>query len=68
MRSKEDLQKIEEIKKILDELSAFFGPEAKEKGLSLMSLPVPAGDKTTIFSDNDKLYGILRNLIKNAIK
>jgi PAS domain S-box-containing protein len=55
------------VNKLLDELYVFFEPETKTKELSLISLPL-SEDKTTILGDNDKLYGILRNLIKNAIK
>ena len=56
------------INNLFDELFAFFNPEANAKGLSLISLPTLSDDKAIVFTDNDKLHGILTNLIKNAIK
>ncbi|RLD58490.1 MAG: hypothetical protein DRJ05_07935 [Bacteroidetes bacterium] len=56
------------INKLLDELFAFYKPEADSKGLSLTLLPTLSNRQATIFTDNYKLYGVLANLIKNAIK
>jgi len=47
---------------------SFFEPEAKQKGIGLsfeMGLP---NDEAFLKTDNDKFYGILTNLVKNAIK
>jgi CheY-like chemotaxis protein len=52
----------------LNELLALFGPEAKLKSLSLISIPTLSENDCTIITDNHKLYGILSNLIKNAVK
>ncbi len=54
------------LNKLFNELYVFFDREVKAKGLSLISSPPE--NQITIFTDNDKLYGILVNLIKNAIK
>ncbi len=56
------------LNQLLDELYAFFAPEANSKGLTLTTLPMLSFDGFTIFTDNNKLHGILTNLIKNAIK
>jgi len=51
-----------------DYLYNFFSIEAETKGLKL-SLKIPNnGYKTSITTDPEKLYAILSNLIKNAIK
>lgn len=49
-------------------LYTFFKPEAEKKGLSLhINSILQAGDET-IITDREKLYAILTNLTKNAIK
>lgn len=49
-------------------IQTFFGPEAQDKGIQL-SLIKPLTDEETIIStDREKLYAILINLVKNAIK
>jgi len=56
------------IKEQLEYLYSFFKPEAEVKGLKLRySMQLPASEATLI-SDKDKLYAIMANLIKNAIK
>ncbi|MCF8221973.1 MAG: response regulator [Bacteroidales bacterium] len=46
----------------------FFKPEAETKGIKLFfTNPLPAKD-VTIKTDREKLYAILTNLVKNAIK
>jgi PAS domain S-box-containing protein len=46
----------------------FFKPEAEIKGLQLM-LKTSLPDKEAIIeTDNEKIYGILTNLVRNAIK
>jgi len=52
----------------LDFLFNFFETEANLKGLEFsMKCPLPL-EKATINTDREKLYAILTNLIKNAIK
>jgi len=52
----------------VSELVQFFIPEAAEKGLTLtFEKMLPEAD-STILTDAQKLYSILNNLIKNAIK
>jgi len=46
----------------------FFAPEAKKKGLSLSCNIPESRDHLIINTDKEKLYAILTNLIKNAIK
>ncbi|MFW5916562.1 MAG: PAS domain S-box protein, partial [Bacteroidota bacterium] len=52
----------------LSYLYTFFQPEAEAKELKLtVTKPLP-GDKTLIYTDKDKFYLVLSNLIKNAVK
>jgi len=52
----------------LEILYAFFKNEAQNKGL-LFHLKVPKGNiQITVSTDREKLYAILSNLIKNALK
>ena len=53
---------------MMDELYSFHAHEAKLKGLSLYLEPIANNEIVSIITDNDKLHGILTNLIKNAIK
>lgn len=46
----------------------FFKPEAEKKGLKLSFKNGLPENESIILTDNEKLYGILTNLIKNAIK
>jgi signal transduction histidine kinase/ActR/RegA family two-component response regulator len=49
-------------------IQTFFRPETQEKGIELI-LRKPSVEKETIISsDHEKLYAILINLVKNAIK
>ena len=52
----------------LENLYAFFKPEADKKGLQLSCKIPPTSQDICILTDSDKLCGILTNLIKNAIK
>jgi PAS domain S-box-containing protein len=46
----------------------FFKPEVEAKGMKLLfNTPLPAKE-VTITTDNEKVYAILTNLVKNAIK
>lgn len=49
-------------------LKKFFLPEAKEKNTQLITNMPLAYDQSHIFTDKEKLYAILSNLTKNAIK
>ncbi len=52
---------------LLLELINFFTPETEKSGLKI-SLDSKAVENTVIFSDQDKIFAALSNLIKNAIK
>jgi len=56
------------VNKQLQDIYAFFQPEVDNKGLQLVYNDSTFEPKLTINTDNEKLYGILVNLIKNAIK
>jgi signal transduction histidine kinase/CheY-like chemotaxis protein len=49
-------------------LTAFFAPEIENKGLRLVYSKTIPTDKAYIETDTEKLYGVLTNLLKNAIK
>ena len=49
-------------------LTSFFAPEIEKKGLRLVYSKTFTTDKAYIETDVEKLYGILTNLLKNAIK
>jgi signal transduction histidine kinase/CheY-like chemotaxis protein len=49
-------------------IHTFFKPEAKEKGIQLILKKSLANVETIITTDREKLYAILINLVKNAIK
>jgi len=51
----------------LEEIYSFFNPEAKKKGLKLIVNYLPTED-AIIKSDSHKIYGVLTNFVKNAIK
>lgn len=52
----------------VEEMVHFFKPEANVKGLNLMIDLFLPDNKKHIETDKDKLYSIISNLIKNAIK
>ena len=54
------------VNSIMDEIYSFHSHEAKLKGLSL--LLEPSTEQLAIITDSPKLFGILTNLVKNAIK
>ncbi len=56
------------VNEVLTHLYTFFEPETKERNLTLRSyMPLP-DKKAVIYTDIEKLYAVLTNLIKNAIK
>ena len=52
----------------IEELYAFFKPEAENKGLQLLVVNSILEDEFIVKTDEEKLHSILVNLIKNAIK
>ena len=56
------------LKQTLDELIAFFKPQSEEKGLELKYFCELPPELDSFITDDILLYGILSNLIKNAIK
>jgi PAS domain S-box-containing protein len=52
----------------INNLYAFFKPEAEKKGIQLFLINSLPEKETTILSDREKVYAILTNLVKNAIK
>ncbi len=56
------------VNEIMEYIYTFFTPETEKKGI-LLSNKKTSTDKALIFNtDKEKLYGILTNLVKNAIK
>lgn len=56
------------INKQLDYIFDFFRPEVEAKGMTLSYSKPLKDDETLIKTDPEKLYAILINLVKNAIK
>jgi hypothetical protein len=52
----------------LDYIFDFFNPEVKSKGIKLSYSCALPSEKSIILTDREKVYAILTNLIKNAIK
>jgi CheY-like chemotaxis protein len=52
----------------LDFLYTFFKPEAESKSIQLNCKKGLADDESIIITDKEKLYAILTNLLKNAMK
>jgi signal transduction histidine kinase/CheY-like chemotaxis protein len=52
----------------LEYIYTFFKPEVVSKGLKLLIKPSLAASESNIITDREKLYAILTNLVKNAIK
>ena len=57
-----------DINETCNSLFAFFEPEANKKDLKLSLTKVLEDHETIIFTDSEKFYAILTNLIKNSIK
>jgi PAS domain S-box-containing protein len=56
---------------VIDQLkyiSTFFKPEAENKGLELICVHNLSQNEAIIYTDKEKLYAVLTNLVKNAIK
>jgi hypothetical protein len=52
----------------IDYIFTFFVPEVKRKGMHLSINNTLPNTDFTVFTDREKLYAILTNLVKNAIK
>lgn len=57
-----------DLKMLINELLTFFRPEATKKGLKIASKIQSLGSLKRCYTDKNKLYSILSNLINNAIK
>lgn len=57
-----------DINEQLEYLHTFFKPEATQKGITLLVKNLLSPNETIIKTDREKLYAILTNLIKNALK
>ncbi len=57
-----------DIKEQLEFLTTFFKPEATNKGIKLLVKNLLSPTETIVKTDKEKLYAILTNLIKNALK
>ncbi len=56
------------LKEQLDYLYSFFKPEMERKGLELKIVNNLSKQDSVIYSDQEKIYAILTNLIDNALK
>ena len=52
----------------IEELYSFFEPEVNEKGIEFYYKNSLPESEAIIFTDSEKVYAVLSNLIKNAIK
>jgi signal transduction histidine kinase/CheY-like chemotaxis protein len=52
----------------LEYIETFFKPETQDKGILLVIKKTLEDDETIIRTDREKLYAVLINLVKNAIK
>lgn len=57
-----------DINEQLEYLYSFFLPEAEKENLILNYRLSLSGEKSIIYSDSEKIYAVLANLLKNAIK
>jgi len=56
------------IQEQMEYVYSFFKPEAEEKGLEFIYKPGNLIEEKPIFTDTEKVYAVLTNLVKNAIK
>jgi len=52
----------------IDSIHSFFKPEAEARRVGLLSKKTLETREATIKTDSDKIYAILTNLVKNAVK
>jgi len=57
-----------DVNDLLEYIYSFFKPEAKQKGIQLILSKKLTAKESIINTDREKLYSILTNLVKNAIK
>jgi signal transduction histidine kinase/ActR/RegA family two-component response regulator len=57
-----------DINEQVDYIYTFFKPEMDKKGIRFSVKKALSGDKAVITTDREKIYAILTNLVKNAIK
>lgn len=57
-----------DINEQLEFLTTFFKPEATNKGIKLLVKNLLSPTETIVKTDKEKLYAVLTNLIKNALK
>lgn len=57
-----------DINEQLEFLYSFFKQETEKKGLALSLAKVLPSTKSSIYTDREKVYAVLTNLLKNAIK
>jgi len=60
--------KVTNINEQFDYITSLFSPEIDKKGLAWLQNKALPENKAFVWTDAEKLYGILINLIKNAIK
>jgi len=56
------------VSELLEDIYNFFKPEVEHKGIQLVMKNTLSTDECIIKTDREKLYSILTNLVKNAIK
>lgn len=56
------------INELIEDINKFFKPEIQEKGISINFYSALSSSKAFLNTDSEKVYAILTNLIKNAIK
>lgn len=56
------------LSELIKYIYTFFKPEAKSKGIQLQSNNKISGKDIIIKTDHEKIYAVLTNLVKNAIK
>ncbi len=61
-------QKETNINEQIEYIYTFFKPEVESKGMNLVMRNSLSSSEATITTDREKLYAILTNLVKNAIK
>jgi len=57
-----------DINEKIEFIYTFFKPQVEEKGMQLRFKNTLSAKDATIITDNEKVYSILTNLVKNAIK
>ncbi|MRT94297.1 response regulator [Ancylomarina sp. 16SWW S1-10-2] len=61
-------KKYSNVNEQIEYIDTFFKPEAEEKGLKLTFKNTLPTDEAVIFTDREKVFAIITNLVKNAIK